>query len=143
MLRKGASHTVTLAFLVGLAGCMGEASALPEELAIYTFGAAVKVNPTTPVAGRTMMLNVEITSHSNVYVTTDVVMRVLRADGSLVVERVFEKVSFNPEEIWNLTQSVLPGSDDLGALHVEVVVRKHETGEELWRTPEPTNFVVQ
>lgn len=138
-MRKGA---VTVALLLSLTGCMGEASALPEELAVYDFSVKVQVNPTQPIAGRTLFVNLDIISRSNTYVSTDIVLHIVRADGSLVTERVFDEIAFDPEEIWNLTQGHIPGSDDTGALHIEVIVRKHDTGKELWRSSEPVSFVV-
>lgn len=135
---------VTLGLLVSLAGsgCLGEASALPEELAVYDFTAKVE-----PAAGNatsnSFQVSLEVVSRSNIDVETDVVLKVTRADGSLVTERHFKQVLFHPEEVWVLAGSFVPGNSDRGPLNFEVIVSRHGTGEELWRSPAPAELLVQ
>lgn len=134
---------VTLGFLALASGCVvGEASALPEELAVYDFTATV-----APAAGNkaggAVQVSLEVMSRSNLSVETDVVLKVNKPDGTPVAERHFAGVLFHPEEIWVLVERFLPGASDRGELHCEVIVYAHDTGEELWRSPAPTPLLVQ
>lgn len=120
---------------------MGEASDLPEELAVYDFAATVSEGP--QASSSQFHVNLEVTSLSNTTVETDVVLVVSRLDGSLVTERHFVGVVFHPEELWVLAESFLPGTSDRGTLEFDVVVYRHGTDEVLWRSPKPNQLVVQ
>ena len=133
---------VTLGFLFAASGCLGVASDLPEELAVYDFTASVSQGPQAPSSTQ-FHVNLEVTSLSNTIVETDVVLVVRRLDGSLVTERHFEGVVFHPEELWVLAESFLPGTSDRGTLEFDVVVYRHGTDEVLWRSPRPNQLVVQ
>lgn len=115
-----------------LAACAGEYSATPEELARYDFVAAVKVNPSAPVAGRVVSLNLELLSRSNTLVVVDVVLRAVRADGSVLHEQVWREVTFHPEEAWNLSQGFLSRTDEGGAFEIVVEARESASGRVLW-----------
>lgn len=132
---------VTLGFLFAASGCMGQASDLPEELAVYDFTAIVAPGPQT---GATQFhVNLELTSLSNIIVETDVVLLIHHPDGTPVTERRFDGVLFHPEEVWVLADSFLPGYSDRGTLEVDVVVYRHGTDEVLWRSAQPGQLVVQ
>jgi hypothetical protein len=125
------------AFLLALGcvltmGCLGEASATPEELKRYDFIAEVKVNPTTPVAGRMVNLNVELVSHSSDLVVVDVVLRAIRTDGTQLHEQIWRDVTFHPEEVWNLTQGFISRNDEKGAFTVVIETRAAGTDKVLW-----------
>ncbi len=128
---------------LGLSACVGQVGSLPADLVSYEWAATVQVTPDAPVAGRHVSLNVELTSHSNVTVVTDVVFRMVRDDGRVVHEEKWSQVKFHPEEVWNLTQGFVPATDDNGHLRVEVVVYEHETGAELWRNAEAAAVVLR
>jgi len=132
---------VTLGCLLLTTGCVGQASDLPEELAVYDFVATVAPSGTdTP--GGSFDISLEMTSVGNTVVETDIVLKVTRADGSPVVERRFDRVLFHPEENWALGSSFVPGSDDRGRLSFEVIVYRHGTDEVLWRSPTKSELVV-
>ena len=114
------------------AACAGEYSATPEELARYEFFAEVKVNPTAPVAGRMVNVNLELSSRSNQLVVVDVILRAVRADGSVMNEQVWPRVTFHPEEVWNLTQGFISRNDEKGAFTVVVETRAAGTDKVLW-----------
>lgn len=133
---------VTLGFLFAVSGCMGEASDLPEELAVYDFTATVTPGPQATSASQ-FHVNLELTSLSNISVETDVVLFIHHLDGTPVVERRFDGVLFHPEEVWVLADSFLPGYSDRGTLEVDVVVYRHGTDEVLWRSAQPGELVVQ
>ena len=120
------------------AACAGEYSATPEELARYEFFAEVQVNPTAPVAGRMVNLNLELSSRSNQLVVVDVIVRAVRADGSVMHEQVWRQVTFHPEEVWNLTQGFLSRTDERGAFDVVIETRESASGKVLWTGPGPT-----
>lgn len=120
------------------AACAGEYSATPEELARYEFFAEVQVNPTAPVAGRMVNLNLELSSRSNQLVVVDVILRAVRADGSVMHEQVWRQVTFHPEEVWNLTQGFLSRTDERGAFDVVIETRESVSGKVLWTGPGPT-----
>lgn len=130
---------VTLGFLVAASGCMGQASDLPEELAVYDFTASVAQG----TGASQVHVNLELTSLSNIIVETDVVLRIHHPDGAPVAERRFDGVLFHPEEVWVLADSFLPGYSDRGTLEVDVVVYRHGTDEVLWRSAQPGQLVVQ
>jgi hypothetical protein len=132
---------VTLGFLFAVSGCLGEASDLPGELAVYDFAATVSEGP--QASSSQFHVNIEVMSLSNTTVETDVVLVVRRLDGSLVTERRFVGVVFHPEELWVLAESFLPGTSDRGTLEFDVVVYRHGTDEVLWRSPKPSQLVVQ
>ncbi|MBE2250680.1 MAG: hypothetical protein IAE78_14175 [Myxococcus sp.] len=115
--------------------CAGEYSSTAEELARYDFIAEVKVNPTAPVAGRMVNVNLELLSRSNQLVVVDVVLRAVRADGSVLHEQVWREVTFHPEEVWNLTQGFLARTDERGAFEIVVEARESTSGRTLWSGP--------
>jgi hypothetical protein len=119
-------------------GCMGEVSSTPEELAKYDFIAEVKVNPTTPVAGRTVSLNLELLSRSNTLVVVDVVLRAIRQDGTVLHEQVWREVKFHPEEVWNLTQGFVSRNDEKGAFAITIEARESGTDKLLWTGDGPS-----
>lgn len=119
-------------------GCMGEASSTPEELAKYDFIAEVKVNPTTPVAGRTVNLNLELLSRSNTLVVVDVILRAVREDGTMLHEQVWREVKFHPEEVWNLTQGFVSRNDEKGAFGITIEARESGTDKLLWTGAGPS-----
>lgn len=125
------AFTLALGCLLTM-GCLGEASATPEELKRYEFIADVKVNPETPVAGRMVNLNVELVSHSSDLVTVDVVLRAIRTDGTQLHEQIWRDVTFHPEEVWNLTQGFISRNDEKGAFTVVVETRQAGTEKVLW-----------
>lgn len=131
------STLVTLAALTSL-GCMGEVSGTPEELAKYEFVAEVKVNPTTPVPGRMVNLNLELLSRSNTLVVVDVVLRAVRTDGTVLHEQVWREVTFHPEEVWNLTQGFVSRNDEKGAFAILVEARESATDKLLWTGDGPS-----
>ena len=133
---------VTLGCLLLASGCVGEASDLPEELAVYDFTATVGPS-TTETPGGSYNVSLEVTSLGNTTVETDIVLKVTRADGTPVTERHFKQVVFHPDENWVLGESFLPGSNDRGPLTFEVIVYRHDTGEELWRSPTKNELIVQ
>lgn len=125
------------AFTLGLGclltlGCLGEASATPEELKRYEFIADVKVNPEVPVPGRLLNLNVELVSHSSDLVVVDVVLRAIRTDGTQLHEQIWRDVTFHPEEVWSLTQGFISRNDEKGAFTVVVETRAAGTEKVLW-----------
>jgi hypothetical protein len=123
-------------------GCLGEASDLPEELAVYDFKATVGPSA-TEAPGGSYNVSLEVTSLGNTTVETDIVLKVTRTDGTPVTERHFSRVVFHPDENWVLGESFLPGSSDRGTLNFEVIVYRHDTGEELWRSPTKKELLVQ
>ena len=118
-----------------LTGCMGQVGELSGGEAQYDFKALVAVLPDKPVAGRRVHVSLDLSSHSNVLLTADVVVRVVRPDASVIYEEVWSAVKFHPEEVWSLTQGFLPGTDESGELSIEVLVLHHETGQLLWKDP--------
>lgn len=137
-------RTLTLLFvLAALGGCVGEVSELRTDEVAYDFVASVQVNPERPTLGRAVHLQIELTSHSNQVVVTDVWVRVVRDGTRLVYEESFRGVTFHPEEVWSLSQGYLPATDDGGApLDIEILVRDHETGELLWSAPRAATFAL-
>ena len=131
------------AVLIAVTGCQGEVTELDSDRVTWNFAASVQVNPSQPVAGRNVSLNIELTSHSKTEVLADVWVRVIRGGTKLVYEESFRGVKLVPEEIWNLSQGFLPATDDGGApLDIEILVRDHETGEILWSAPHAGAFVL-
>jgi len=131
-------RALLLTIVVLLSACAGDYSATPDELARYDFFAEVKVNPTAPVAGRMVNLNLELSSRSNQLVVVDVVLRAVRADGSVMHEQVWGGVTFHPQEVWNLTQGFLARTDERGAFDVVIEARESASGKVLWSGPGPT-----
>jgi hypothetical protein len=118
--------------VVLLAACAGEFTSTPEELARYDFFAEVKLNPTEPVAGRMVNLNLELSSRSNQVAVVDVTLRAVRADGSVMYQRVWSDVTFHPEEVWNLTQGFLSRTDESGVFDIIIETRESASGKVLW-----------
>lgn len=114
-----------------LTGCLG--APMADEPARYDFSADVRVNPSTPVAGRHLTFNLELSSHSTVPVQVDVFLRAVRADGSLLHEQEWTGLHFRPEETWNLSQGFLTGTRERGPFTVVVEARDASRGEVLWR----------
>jgi hypothetical protein len=134
--------TVALGFLVLSSGCLGEASALPEELAVYDFTATVAPAAGSQ-AGGAVQVSLEVRSRSTMAVVVDVVLKVSKPNGAPVAERHFLGVLFHPEESWVLVERFLPGASDRGELQCEVLVYRHASSEELWRSPAPTPLWVE
>jgi hypothetical protein len=124
--------------VVMMTGCVGEYSSTPEELARYEWVAQVQVNPTAPVAGRSLSFNLELTSRSNTTVVVDIVLRAHRADGTLLHEQVWSGITFHPEEVWNLTQGFLTSTSERGQAVVTVELLDAETQRSLWTGEGPT-----
>lgn len=119
-----------LFWAVLLSGCLGAPSV--DEPARYDFSVDVRVNPSTPVAGKHLSFNLELSSHSTVPVQVDVLLRALRADGSVLHEQAWNGLRFRPEETWNLSQGFLTRTGERGAFTV-VVEARDASGEVLWR----------
>jgi len=124
------------ALVMTTSGCLGTASDLPDEQVRYDFGTTVSVLTTSPSPGRRLNFNLEITSHSDVMVTVDILIRVYNPDGKIIHTDPWNEVVFHPEEIWNLTQGFVTATDDVGPLRLEILVLDHTTGEELWSQPD-------
>jgi hypothetical protein len=124
--------------VVLVSACVGETSSTPEELARYDWVAQVKVNPTAPIAGRSLSFNLELTSRSNTTVVVDIALRARRTDGSLMHEQVWSGVKFHPEEVWNLTQGFLTSTSERGEAAVTVELLDAETQRSLWTGDGPT-----
>lgn len=129
---------LSLACLLSL-GCLGEVSSTPEELARYEFIAEVSVNPTVPVPGRSVNLNLELLSRSNTLVVVDVVVRAIRQDGTVLHEQVWREVTFHPEEVWNLTQGFIARTDEKGSFAITIETREAATGKVLWTGEGPSH----
>jgi hypothetical protein len=121
-----------------LGGCLGEAAATPEELARYEFVADVKVNPSTPIAGRQVSFNLELTSRSNQAVVVDVILRAVRANKTTIHEQIWRDVSFRPEEVWNLTQGFVSNTNEKGEASVVIETREAGTEKTLWMGSGPS-----
>lgn len=115
--------------LLALAACGGDISKLPADDAHFDFDAQLLTTPAQPTVGARVDLNLDVTSVSNRDVKTDLVLRVVGADGHIMYQQVWEAVQFNQGEDWNLTQGFFPDSDaGTQKWHVELLVRDHAKG---------------
>ena len=125
---------VTLGFLlVAIAGCKGEAGAIPDDFITYKFNAKVAVNPTQPISNQRVSFTLEVTSSSNRELKTDIVLKVVSPTGETMYESKWDDVLFHENEVWNLTQGFLPDSNAARtAWAVQIVVKDHATHEVLY-----------
>ena len=118
--------TFLAAVMLVLAGCGGNIGKLPSDDPHYSFDAQLLMTPMMPTVGARIDLNLDVTSVSNRDVKTDVVLRVVGADGRVMYQNVWNAVQFNQGEDWNLTQGFYPDSDAGNQKWtIELLVRNH------------------
>jgi hypothetical protein len=118
---------------LAVAGCGGTVGAVPDDFATYKFDAKVAVNPTQPLANKRVSFTLEVTSSSNRAVKTDIVLKVISAQGETMYQSNWDDVLFHENEVWNLTQGFLPDSNAAKtAWNVQITVRDHATGDVLF-----------
>jgi hypothetical protein len=117
---------IALAFLA-LAACgPGSIGTIPTDQAHYDFDAQLLTTPAQPTIGARVDMNLDVTSTSNRDVKTDVVLRVVGADGRVMYQQVWDAVQFNQGEDWNLTNGFYPDSDAGDQKwKIELLVRDH------------------
>jgi hypothetical protein len=112
-----------------LTACGGQAGGLPLDYVTYGFEARVDVATTDPTPGRRVDLTVAVTSIGNAPVHCDVVLHVVADDGQDIYDQRWDNVLFMPQAQWDLSNGFLPATDVQKTYHLQVEVRRHDTGE--------------
>jgi hypothetical protein len=91
----------------------------------------------SPQPGRYVDFIVEVNSTGNIAVECDVIMRVLSvSSGEEIYAQRWDRVMFQPDSPWNLSNGFLPATDVEASYKLSVEVRRHATGDLLYANGE-------
>jgi hypothetical protein len=113
-----------------LSACGGDVGTIPEDYVTYGFTASVAIATPDPTPGRQVSFTVAVTSVGNTPVHCDVILHVVSdGSGGDIYDQRWDNVLFQPQAQWDLTNGFLPATDVKSTYHLEVEVRRHDTGE--------------
>jgi hypothetical protein len=112
-----------------LTACGGEAGTIPADYLTYGFTSTVDVATMNPVPGRPVDFTIAVTSTGNTPIHCDVILHVVSDTGQDIYDQRWDDVLFMPQDQWDLSNGFLPATDVQKTYHLEVEVRRHDTGE--------------
>jgi hypothetical protein len=125
-----------------LSACGGTASNLPEDDVRYGFEAKLLVVTATPQPGRRVDFTLDLKSTGNIAVECDVIMRILAvSNGEEIYTQRWERVMFQPNSPWNLSNGFLPATDVETTYNVSIEVRRHATGDLLFSDADASQLI--
>jgi hypothetical protein len=121
---------VIIAALGGmLSACGGDAGTVPGDYLTYGFTSSAQVATTDPTPGRRVDFTIAVTSTGNTPVHCDVVLHIVGDDGTDIYDQRWDNVLFMPQNQWDLSNGFLAATDVKSTYHLQIEVRRHDTGE--------------
>lgn len=122
----------SIAVALALVGCGGEIGELPQPLT--GFDAAVNATPYKVQPGQWVRFELQMKSRFKTPVEVNLALRLVEdATNKVVFTQRWEKVHFEADEVYNITQNYLSATDTGRTAHrVELEATAVDTGEVVW-----------